>query len=81
MDSRFINAMASIPSATECTQEYLLGYRRALQRVFYGAQAVADAEHEAWLKLGNCGNDRWAERFRGYCDGTTAASETFDGDV
>jgi hypothetical protein len=81
MDRRFNLAMQRIAAETGRSPEYLLGYRRGLQRGFYGTTAVADAEHGAWLALATKGLERSAERLRGYLDGTTAASDGFAPEV
>jgi hypothetical protein len=75
MDSRFNLAMQRIDTECALGHDYVLGFRRGLQRGFYGAAAVADSEHAAWLDLAAASLERSAKRLRGYLDGTTAAAQ------
>lgn len=61
----------------ELCAEYLLGFRRGLQRSFHGASVVSDAEHAAWLSLEREG-ERWQRRLAGYLDGVATAGDAGD---
>ena len=76
MDDNFKAALIGIADEGELSREYLLGFRRGLQRGFYGTQAVADAEHEAWLSFVKNGQLKLTERSHGYADGIQVAVES-----
>jgi hypothetical protein len=76
-NKQFEAGLAKMGAADHLSADYIMGFRRGLQRGLYGDRVVAPAEHGAWLALAQT-HPEWVERVRGYRDGIVTGEELAD---
>jgi hypothetical protein len=65
---RFADSMARLSGMSP----YWTGYKRGLQRAYFGDECVDTAEHMSWLNLAASRDRCQQDRAKGYEDGLTA---------